>query len=787
MNNNFDTTDILESSKSPFDFKKAFFRALQYWYFIPIFLTLAIVLAVYMYKTTLPIYKISAEIMITGTDRGRASVGSDEGAFTGVTLGQQNNVSNQLIILRSTEQIKKTLKQLDFSVSYYQQGMFLINEIYKESPFKVIPDTSKVPLPHNTFCIEFINQNEFYLTIDGNKEYKKKFKLFEKISEPHFEFTVAPVEKIAKSKKYINNTYCFKFNSMDQLIQKYKNKIQIEQIGRSSIYEISITENNIQKGIDFLNKLAQNSVDYTLEKKNQIANNTIQFIDNQLISVTDSLSNAKKILENFRSQNKVMDVSMQGQMIIQQSQQLENERHRVAQQLDYYNYLLDYVQNNRDKEEDLTPPSSQNVTDPLLSRLISELSTLNAEKASLLFNSSSENPNVTRLNRRIKTIKNSIVENTKNLIKTTERRLADIDNRLMKLSYEIRKLPRTEQMLADIQRKFEMNDELHTHLLERRANAQLAKAANMPDNEIIEYAAYAGKVKPDKTRSILVVLMLGLFFPSVIIFLIIFLNDKVQDKDDLEGIKEPVLGSVPQQKSKRKNKKELEIVSNPRSAIAEAFRSIRTSLEFYPANGKCKTILLTSSLPGEGKSFTATNLAISYAQLKKKTILIEFDLRKPSLRKLLNIKKGKNKGLLSRFLISNDDNYKSGLIENTGIENLDIIFAGDIPPNPVELIAGEKTKLLFEQLKNLYDVIIIDTPPLGLVTDAIILSGYADINLLIVRHNVTPLKTLMEILKDDNIKNMKNLGVIINSLPLKKRGYSYKYGYGVKSDYYTNS
>jgi capsular exopolysaccharide synthesis family protein len=157
------------------------------------------------------------------------------------------------------------------------------------------------------------------------------------------------------------------------------------------------------------------------------------------------------------------------------------------------------------------------------------------------------------------------------------------------------------------------------------------------------------------------------------------------------------------------------------------------------------------------------------------------------LRKFLNIKKGKNKGLLSRFLISNDDNYKSGLIENTGIENLDIIFAGDIPPNPVELIAGEKTKLLFEQLKNLYDVIIIDTPPLGLVTDAIILSGYADINLLIVRHNVTPLKTLMEILKDDNIKNMKNLGVIINSLPLKKRGYSYKYGYGVKSDYYTNS
>jgi capsular exopolysaccharide synthesis family protein len=180
------------------------------------------------------------------------------------------------------------------------------------------------------------------------------------------------------------------------------------------------------------------------------------------------------------------------------------------------------------------------------------------------------------------------------------------------------------------------------------------------------------------------------------------------------------------------------------------------------------------------------NLAIAYAQLGKKTILIEFDMRKPALGKVLNISSKESKGALSRFLINNDDNNKINLIERTKIENLDIIFAGDIPPNPVELIAGEKTRLLFSHLKQLYDVIIIDTPPVGLVTDAVILSKYADINILVVRHNVTPISTINDILEDDNIKKMKNLNLVINSLPVKKRGYSYKYGYGVKSDYYTN-
>ncbi len=774
----FENLDIYQNK--PFDLKKTLFRAFQYWYYIPIFLILSLAIAIYNYKITPPKYKISALLLISPQDNGRESTRPDDLNLSGISLGAQNTVENQLIILTSSEQIKKILRQLDFTVSYYKEQIFKKIETYKDSPFKVVSDSSITNLYGKTFKVEFISENEFYLTIEGNDDFRKRGKFFEKIITPGFAFSIVPVKEIIKNKDYIGNTYYFRFNSLDYLTSKYKNNITINQRGKSSIYEISVTEKNIQKGKDFLNKLIQNSVDYTLEKKNMIANNTIKFIDNQLIGVSDSLSKAKNVLEQFRSQNKVMDVSMQGQMIIQQSQELESKRHEVSQQLDYYNYLLDYINNNRDKEEDLTPPSSQNVTDPLLSRLISELSTLNAEKASLLFNSSEENPNVTRINRRIKTIKNSIVENTKNLIVTTQRRLDDIDKRLMKLSYEIRKLPKTEQMLADIQRKFEMNDELHTHLLEKRANAQLAKAANMPDNEIIEYASFSRMESPNIINSAIIVLLVGLFLPSAIIFLIVYFNDKIQDKDDLEGINKPIVGVIPLQKNKG-----LEIINNPRSAIAEAFRSIRTSLEFYSVDDNCKTILVTSSIPGEGKSFCSASLAVSYAQLGKKTILLEMDMRKPSLSKTLNLKPEKA-GILSKFLTNTKEINKNGLIQRTHINNLDIILVGEIPPNPVELIAGEKTNILFDQLKQLYDIIILDTPPVGLVTDAILISKYADINLLVTRHNVTPIKTIREILEDDNIQNMKNLNIIINALPIKKRGYSYRYGYGVKSKYYTN-
>ncbi len=763
-----------------FDFKNAFYRALQYWYIIPICLVLATGGAIYLYKTTLPLYEIGARLLISDSQGQQPTIGSEEGALPGINLGTINNIENQLVILTSSSQIQKTLQQLDFTVSYYKKEMFLTQDIYRSNPFKIIPDTIGDQLLNNFFHLEFISDQEFFLRIEGQDEFVEKHKLFEKIELPQASFSVLPVQNNFANAIRQHNNYSFKIHDDQWLIAHYQRKVLINPVQRgSSIYEISIQENNILKGIDFLNQLAKNSVNYTLEKKNQIANNTINFIEKQLVGVSDSLSVAKNVLENFRSRNEMMDISMQGQMIIEQSQELETQKSNFTIQLDYYNYLTDFLQGNQNVLN-LLPPSSQGVNNAVLTQMISELSTLNAEKSSLQFNSKIENPSITRISRQIETLKNSILQQAKSNISTTTSAIADMDTRLMQLSRQIRRLPKTEQLLFDIERKFQSTDNMYTYLMERRSEAQLAKASNMPDNEIIEAAAPRGKVAPDKKRFIIIVVLLGLFLPAVIIFLVIVFNNKVQDKEDLKALTNlPFIGIIPARKKKQNG---IAMIHNPRSVLAESIRSIRTAIDFYPSTATNRTILITSSLPGEGKSFCAVNLATSYAQLGKKTILIGFDLRKPTIEKYMNLKS--NSHGLSRFLVKDHDLSNNHIIDATDIPLLEVIPTGEIPPNPVELIAGPHTQTLFHELKQLYDVIIIDTPPIGLVTDAQLLGKYADINILVTRHNVTPKPLLENLLNDQKIKSMRNLCVLLNDLPVNKKGYNYNYGYG--SDYYSN-
>ncbi len=765
------------NQESNFDFSKVFYRTIRYWYIILICLFLSIGLGYYMYKTTLPQYKITSLLMISDPQNDQeASVGSED-AMPGVSLGKYSNIQNQIIFLTSSDHVEKVIKQLDFTISYYEKDMFLYQEIYKNTPFIVIPDTAKEYVQYDHYQINFSDDKTFTLTNEKHPKETHSFHFFEKIKLYGQSFSIRPNEKTINKRNYINKEYSFVINPLESIINKYKNKISITPYQRgSSIYEVSINENNISKGIDFIETLSQSAVQYNLDKKNQIANSTIMFIEKLLVGVSDSLSSAEKVLEDFRSRNELMDVSMQGQMIINQSQELENQKAGLLLKIDYYNYLVNYIENNQNVQE-LMAPSSMGVEDPILSQLIGELSSKNAEKSSLQFNSRIENPNITRINRHIENLKTSILENTQSLIATTNLSLKDLNQRLMTLSSQIRKLPKTEQLLLGIERKFKMNDEMYTYLLERRSEAQLAKAANLPDNEIIEKATPQGKVVPDIKRAIIIIILLGLFVPSVIIFLIIFLNNKIQDKTDLESLtKHPIIGEIP---SKGKTKDQITFLCNLKSSFSEAIRTVRTNLSFYPSKGNSKTIMVTSIIPGEGKTFFAINLAASYAQLGKKTVILGFDLRKPKLSEYLNIET--NGSSLSKYLVNNHENLSHNLVEPTHIPNLEIIPTGEIPPNPAELIASQYTDVLFKELEKIYDIIIIDTPPIGLVTDAQLLAKHTDINIITTRHNVTPRPLLNNLLKDGKIKSMKNICMVINGLPQDRRGYSY----GYRGDYYS--
>ena len=762
------------------DVIKIFFRALNYWYIFPICIALFTCYAVFSFMTATPLYKVGTQILI---GQHQSLTEGVTGLGSGVMLSQIHH-ENQNIILTSRRQIEKTLRQLDFEISYFKEEKYREIEIYKDSPFRVILDTTEVRSSNLTFEVRFISHDKFILS-NKDLEFEKEVNFFEKVHHPRFAFTVVPVEEIIDNYNYIGGLYRFRTNTMFRLVSQYQGKVRIEGVrGGSSIVELSVVESNVQKGMDFLNKLAQASVNYTLDQKNNIATNTILFIEKQLIEVSDSLSEAENALEEFRRRNQIMDVSLQSQQISDRAMELATERELLRRTIDYFDYLQNYLESDRNIQG-LLPPASHGVNEPVIAGYVNELIAMNSKRSALLFSLKEESPNVVRISREIDALKSSTIISVRNHKTSMQRKMNDLDRQLLSVRSDMSKVPRTEQTLASMQKSFQMNDEMHMFLLQKLSEAQIAKASNLPDNEIIEDAIYRYQVAPDKKKNIMLVLMGGLVLPAVIIFLVIFLNDKVQDVEDIKDITPvSIIGQVPLEiKARTKSKKKSVITADKTNTLlAESFRSIRVSLNFYANQKQKKTILVTSTLPGEGKSFCAINLAHSYAQLGKKTILVEFDLRRPSVARQVRLKPP-DMGLSNFFTGEKDINNL--ILKETGVPNFHIIFSGQIPPNPAELIAHEETSGFIAKLQQFYDVVILDTPPLGLVSDAHLLAAYADISLLVVRHNSTPKPILKMNLRDEKTKQMQSLSIVLNGIPFQKKEYSYKYGYSMKNKYIT--
>ncbi|MCL2072524.1 MAG: polysaccharide biosynthesis tyrosine autokinase [Marinilabiliaceae bacterium] len=765
------------------DLIKIFFRLLSYWYIFPICIAIFASYSIYTYKKTTPLYKVGTKLMIGSNQSLSEGIGGMGGALPTVMLNQIQQ-ENQHIILTSRHQIEKILRQLDFEISYFKQDKYREIEIYKDSPFRVIVDTTEIKPINLKFDLKFLSQDKFLLT-SKDLDFEQEVNFFEKINHPRFSYSIVPVEENTINSNYVGGHYRFQINTMNRLISQYQNKVKIETVrGGSSIVELSVVESNTQKGIDFLNKLAQASVNYTLDKKNHIATNTILFIEKQLMEVSDSLSEAENALEEFRVRHQIMDVSLQSQQIMSRSAELEMERSALSRTLDYFNYLQSYLENNRNILE-IVPPIAYGITDPTLGNFTNQLIELNSKRAALLFTSTKENPAVKNLDRQIEAVKISTIDAIKNFRSQTERSRNNLNRQLYGVRQDISNVPKLEQTFAGMQKTFRIQDELSTFLMQKLTEAQMAKASNLPDNEIIEDASYRYQVAPDSKKNIMIVFMGGLALPAVIIFLVIFLNDRVLDIEDIKNITSAsVIGQVPIEKVKGAKKKRKAVISTdkPNTILAESFRSIRVSMSFYANQKEKKTILFTSTLPGEGKSFCAINLAHSFAQLGKRTLLVEFDLRRPSVSRQTGLKPPEMG--LSNFYTGEKD-INNILLRDTGVPNFNIIFSGQIPPNPAELIASEETNQLMEALQSYYDVVILDTPPLGLVSDAHLLAAYADINILVVRHNSTPKPVLKINLRDEKTKKMPNLTVLLNGIPFQKKEYSYQYGYSMRNKYIT--
>ncbi|MDB4902475.1 MAG: wzc 1 [Mucilaginibacter sp.] len=759
-NNSIDQEDIdvdlLENIVTYFRHWKLFILSIIFFLFLG-----------YIYnKLVTPLYRIESDLLIKDNKQGVSSQNDmlkDIGLFSSEKI-----IDNEIPILKSNTILEKVIKSLKLQTSYITTEGVRNKEIYDNLPFeaellKPSSNAYNISLP-----IQLVSNHE--AVINGKK-----------VSIDSPVLTEAGLIIIKPNQSAINpynKILLINFSEMVDLLQRYKKSLTIEPDSKqSSVLIITLEDAIPQRGKDFLNKLVEEYNLASIEDKNQITSNTLFFIDKELKRIADQLGSVEKNVEQYKSSNRITDISAESQIFLQSVQDYDVQLTRVMIQLNVINNLENYLQNHQDQSAKL--PSMLGIEDPTILGLVSKLSETELRRQNLMQTVPETNPLVITLTDQINTLKQSIlssIQNLKNGLQITKQQL-QAKNNLFEST--IQGVPTKERGLLDVMRKQEIQNNLFTYLLQKREETAMSLASVVSDSRTIDLASSSKyPIKPVKSVVYMVFFLIGLILPAGIIFLSTLLNFKITRRSDIEqATKVPILAEI----SHSEDSGVIIVSSKPRSMIAEQIRTLRTNMQFVLPDETQKVILFTSSISGEGKSFVSLNLGASLAMTGKKVIILELDLRKPKLHSGLSID---NSIGLSNFLVGKVD-YKEIIKEIPFQKDYYIIPSGPIPPNPAELLANGQIDGLIENLKKKFDYIVLDAPPIGLVTDAQILGEYADLTLFIVRHNYTAkahIKALENLYKN---KKFKNINLILNSVDLKMGyGSSYGYGYGYGYGYY---
>lgn len=780
-------------SQEQIDFRLIFFKLKKYWYFFLITISVSLLVA-YLFNTyALPVYEVSTTVLIEDAD---GSISSKR--LIGLDLsGGQQNLENEMAILRSYKLASRAIQKLDFEVSYFKEQNLITTEIYKEDyPFIVefSPDHPQVTgIPFNIrvlsdkefrcemdaseFSMFLFDEDESSDIIDRRIELNDTFRFGEWVSSGYYRFRLINPDT-ARMDEIKSAGYYFWFNDLHALTARYR-QFLIEPVNReASILQLSMRGQNINKAVDFLNQLTEEYLERGLENKNKVALQTVDFIDGQLADIRDTLQKTEMMLEEFRAEKQLLNVDKQTEQVFEEIGALQHSRAQWRVKRKLFGYLKDYIATDfGDSINDFISPSSMGIEDPVFVDLIRKLNQLQSRKAELLYKTKTDNILIKQVERQIAHTKEILAENLRNIIQTSEISLENINYQMDSLFGRISKLPRAQLELYNLEKKFMLLDNIYTFLLKKRSDVLITKASNTPDNEVIDKARKESveKIFPKNILNYIIAFLIALLLPVGYILGRDYFDDKVKNAEEfgeyLTGAS--VVGEIIH------NNKDSNLVvhKSPKSAIAESFRALRTNMEFVVKSSQKSVILVTSHFPGEGKTFFSENLALSYAAYGKRTILLGFDMRKPKIYDDFNLN---NLRGLSTYL-TNKDSFEQA-IQQTEIKNFDILMAGPVPPNPAEIIASDETAGMFKLLREQYDYIIVDTPPVGLVTDAVLLMKHVDASIFVARQGYSNRKTFSRTVNQITDQGVKNVCVAINDCNMEVDGYNSKYGYGYYTD-----
>ncbi|MCF8443593.1 MAG: polysaccharide biosynthesis tyrosine autokinase [Crocinitomicaceae bacterium] len=782
--NQQDNADIGQILKA--NYREIIFKYLSFWKLFVFFIALSFIVAFLYLRYSIPLYEGNITVLIKNIQKGGTGI-SETSAFNDLSiLNEFNAIENEKAIFSSRDLMRKVVLNLGLQNEYYSLGSvtgFMKRELYKESQLKIemLGEDSLKYLHSDNLILNVLNKKQFQVEDnEGNVKYRADFgKVVKANKQISYRFSVNKLDATS----LIGRKFEINILPVESAISKYLGRLKVEQIGNSSaILKISLQYQSKEKAIDILNLLFSNYNQDAVEDKNYVAKNTSDFITDRVQLISEELGDVEKQSQKYKENNKFVQLEDETKSDIASSSSIRNEIIDAETQLQLSKMMLDHLRANN-QPDDLIPVNL-GLSDNSIDRIITTHNELVLDRYEELKTSTNKAPKVINLSTKISELKENIQESIRNIISSKNRILKELNSEEVRIESELSKMPKFEKEFRSIERQQQIKESLYLYLLQKREEAQIALAVGSGNAKLVDKAFSSGAiVSPKKSLVYSVSLIISIIITIIIIYLNDLFHDKVYSKSDIEKFNLPYLGNIP---LGEKNKN-IVISKGSKTAISESFRTTRTNVDFMLGNlvaDRGKFIFITSTVAKEGKSFTSVNFALSLALTGKKVLLLGMDLRAPKLEQYID--KEKSKGI-TNFIINIDSTVDDFIYQTELNENLYLFPSGDIPPNPSELLLSDRVKELFEIVSKEYEYIIVDTAPVGIVTDTLLISHYADVNIYVVRANQLPRKMLniaSDLYQD---KRLPNLGILLNGTFGSKGygyGYGYNYGYGYGYGYY---
>lgn len=776
-----------EQPEGQVNIQEILFRYLIHWPWFVVSLIICIACAWGYLRLATPVYNISATVLIKDDKKGSGASMSSELEKMGLDgfVSSSNNVDNEIEVLRSKSLAREVVNHLGLFVTYKDEDEFPSRELYRTSPVLVSltpQEADKLPHPMEVnMILQPTGAMDVYITV-GEKEYQKQFAKLPAVF-PTDEGTVAflvnnDTLSSVRPESVTQERHITAFiNSPFSVAKGYVNSLSISPTSKmTSVVVISLKNSNTRRGKDFINKLLEMYNVNANNDKNEVAQKTAEFINERIGIISKELGSTEQDLENFKRSAGITDLNSEAQIALTGNAEYEKKRVENQTQINLVVDLQRYMSGN-DYE---VLPTNVGLQDVGLASAIDRYNEMLVERNRLLRTSTENNPTIINLNTSIKAMRSNVQATLDATLKGLEITKTDLTREASRYSRRISDAPTQERQFVSIARQQEIKAGLYLMLLQKREENAITLAATANNAKIIDEAlADNNPVSPKWMMIYLVALAFGMGIPVGIIYLISLTKFKIEGRADIEKLTSlPVVGDIPMADEKSGS---IAVFENKNNLMSETFRNVRTNLQFMLENGK-NVILVTSTISGEGKSFTSTNLAISLSLLGKKVVIVGLDIRKPGLNKVFNLSR-KEQGI-TQYLTNTTTNLMDLVQVSDVNENLFILPGGAVPPNPTELLARGGLEKAIDTLKKNFDYVILDTAPIGMVTDTLLVGRVADLSVYVCRADYTRKAefTLINELAENN--KLPNLCIVINGLDLTRKKYGYYYGYGKYGKYY---